>query len=316
MLSRIGILVLATLVVASNAFAEPVSFGSARVGSTTHSISIAIVKAMSAHSDLDVRVVPMKTPTLALLKVASGDMMVGTAGAVELDLARTGQGFFDGKIMDDLVAVGNIFPFRMMFAGRATSDANDISQLVGKSIPREFRATSTGEMLMKALLNGGGLTFESVKSVPVIGFSDSRDAFKQDRTEVMPFIVGTPQIVKMQQVVGDMKAIGFPNGPTVEARVKAVHPAFRVVDVDADPEALGQPGAMRALAYDYVLYTRKDAPDALVEALATTLIDNHEEMAKSVKAFRNLEIDRVALDVGIPFHPAAVKVYREKGLLK
>ncbi len=320
MIVRYGASVLMLIFGISLAQAEPVSFGSARVGSTTHSVSVAIAKVVTTNSQLDIRVVPMKTPTQVLPRVATGDMMIGTAGAVELQLARAGEGFFQGKAMDNLVAVGNIFPFRMMFASRTTLDANDISQLSQKSVPRGFRATSTGELLMRALISGAGLELDGVNSVPVTGFPGGRDAFKSGLVEVMPFIVGTPQMVKMEKVVGPMKALGLPAGLDVDERVRSVHPAFRVVDVDvdvdADPKSFGQEGALRALAYDYVLYTRKDAPDDLVTSLATALVENHKDMAKSVRAFRNLEMERVALEIGIPFHRAAVKVYREKGLLK
>ena len=315
MVMRLAMVFPAFFMACALAWAEPITFGTSRAGSTVYSLSLAMAKEAGEKDGLDIRVVPLKNPTQVLPKVNAGEMQLGAAGAVELGLAINGAGFFQGKPMENLVAIGNVFPFRMVYGARKSVETDSIGGLKGLKIPFGFKATSTGQLLMQALIEGAGLSFADVKPVEVTGFSTSRDAFADGRTDVFPYIVGTPQMQKIARTVGPLKALSLPGDPDADARVKKVNPAFRIVKVPADPENLGREGDVHALAYDYVLYAHKDAADDLVEKMAALLVDDAEKMAAVVPAFKDLDVERVALDVGVPLHPAARKFYEKRGLV-
>jgi TRAP-type uncharacterized transport system substrate-binding protein len=69
------------------------------------------------------------------------------------------------------------------------------------------------------------------------------------------------------------------------------------------------------IAYDVYLTTGKAVPDAVVEGVLRGIWENVDKLPPLHPVFREWTRERaVDADVTIPYHPAAVRVYRELGL--
>lgn len=71
------------------------------------------------------------------------------------------------------------------------------------------------------------------------------------------------------------------------------------------------------IAYDIYFSTHKAAPDHVVSALLKAVWDNEAKLKPIHPTFREWTQERGATaDSTIPYHPAAVRFYRDKGVWK
>jgi TRAP-type uncharacterized transport system substrate-binding protein len=69
--------------------------------------------------------------------------------------------------------------------------------------------------------------------------------------------------------------------------------------------------------YDIYFSTHKAAPDHVVMAVLKAVWDNTEKLGPLHPTFKEWTRDRAAsADVTIPYHPGAIKFYKEKGVWK
>jgi len=57
-------------------------------------------------------------------------------------------------------------------------------------------------------------------------------------------------------------------------------------------------------------------PEPLVYQITKILSENVERLADVVKDMKGVTVKDLALDIGVPFHPGALKYYKEKGAVK
>ena len=72
--------------------------------------------------------------------------------------------------------------------------------------------------------------------------------------------------------------------------------------------------ATPALAYYTILFFRKDVPDEVVYTLVKAALDNYKEYGRVHPLLPEVDPVRAAKVVGMPFHPGAIKYYKEKGI--
>ena len=197
---------------------------------------------------------------------------------------------------------------------RGNIDANDISDLVGKRLPYAFKKTSMGHSYYTAMLAASGISYDEVETLTVNTFVQARDAFSTGKVDVTQYVMGTPFLEQLTASVGPLKMLSITYDSKSEARVQEINPALRVVSIPVAPAYAGEVDHIYVLEFDYMIYTHKDMPDDIVEKMATTLIDGVEEMAKSVRAFENMDVSKIGQSNSIPFHPAAIKTYQARGL--
>lgn len=63
------------------------------------------------------------------------------------------------------------------------------------------------------------------------------------------------------------------------------------------------------------LVTHSDTPDALVYKLAKAIIENIDCMTKTFKPMKSLNPKHCASELGNPFHPGAIKYFKDAGLM-
>jgi len=296
------------------AAAEPLSFGTARAGSSTYSMGLAITKFANKRFGLDLRVVPQKAVTQALPLVDSGETNFGVASAIELSLARSGSGLFKSNKMENLVAVGTLFPFKIAPVVKRDVAADTLAGTKGMRYPYGLHSTSTGEMIWTSMIEAAGMTYDDVKKVPVATFTDVRKAMVAGRTDVAQMVVGSAKFEEMERKVGPLKLLSIDRTEKTDAVVQSHNAALRITTVKGDLKKHGRATDFNVLEYDYMLYTNRNTPDDLVRKLAASLAEGAADMAKSFPAFNNMKRSNLAAPVGLPYHPAARAYYTENAI--
>jgi TRAP-type uncharacterized transport system substrate-binding protein len=57
-------------------------------------------------------------------------------------------------------------------------------------------------------------------------------------------------------------------------------------------------------------------PETLVYKITKILTENVDRLGDVVKDMKGVTAKDLALDIGVPFHPGALKYYKEKGVIK
>lgn len=301
------------LMAVGSAASEPITFGSSAAGGASYGIGLALAKELSNEAGIDMRVAPMRSTTQIVPLVNSGEVQVAAANALELAEAMHGTGSFEGSPMTELRVIGNIYPYRITYAVPKDDPAQTILDLKGKRLPHGFRAASTGSTIMTAILVAAGMSYDDVTPVEVSDYANARDVFLSKRTDAYHFVLGSGANVAVDQKVGGLRALALPDDPEAAARLKAYQPGLRIDRVSAGA-AMGVDRDMRVVAYDYMLYTSARTPDEIVEKIATAIVSGAGRMTEAAKGFEWFDPQRVAADNGIPFHPAALRVYSKFGL--
>jgi uncharacterized protein len=164
-------------------------------------------------------------------------------------------------------------------------------------------------------LSSAGLTWNDVKVVPVNTVNDGVDALLQNRADVTQHALNSAKVKEADAAVG-VRHISDDCSPQGEARMKKAVPGYypRIV----------KPGAITGVvedtcvvAYDTYFFAGKAVPDQVVEAALKAVWEGGEQLVPIHPMFKEWTQDRaVDADASIPYHPGAIRFYKERNVWK
>jgi uncharacterized protein len=247
----------------------------------------------------------------------SAEMEFGVTNAVDMALAYRGPGFKIGG--------RNPFPhapnLRLAMRGsplvigllvRKDSPIRAIQEVKGKRVTGEYPAHLSIWYNMFGILASAGLSWGDVKVVPVPAVNEGLDALVQGRADVSAFALGGAKVKEADAAVG-VRHVSIDCSPEGEGRLRRAVPGYY--------PRWAKAGAATAVvedtclvAYDLYLTVGKAVPDGVVEATMRALWDGVEKLPALHPQFKEWTRERaVDPEATIPFHPGAVRVYKEHG---
>lgn len=286
-------------------------------GSVAHGAATGIASIVSQKSDLKVLAVPFAGPQKTVPMVNSGQ-----AAFTLLNVNDTSEAFIGGnKAYRNanknlrLVAVG--YENRVAVLGLADAKISKPEDLKGKRAAGIYSSHKTCGKMATALLANLGLTWKDVKVVPVTSVVPGVRALGEGRADIVPCAALGMGAVRE---VNARKKVQFISGnPSAEA-VKAAREHFvglRAVKTKAGATE-GVINDTVVFHYDFYLLAGKSVSDDVVYKMVKTVYENVDDLQKTHRALRSWTQARMAGDgdVTAPFHPGAIKFYKEKGLWK
>ena len=73
---------------------------------------------------------------------------------------------------------------------------------------------------------------------------------------------------------------------------------------------------VKGVASNVILVVREDMPENIAYGITKTIGDNFDRYITVTKAMAMGKVNEMGKDVGFPYHPGALKYYREKGWVK
>lgn len=300
-----------------HAFAgDPAVIGTSRSGGATYNIALAIAKAAKADSGTTVLATPFKSVTQALPLVDRGELTMGVGNAIEISRAIRGEAQFRGREHQNLRLIAALYPIKISVAVRSDSKIQSFGDLKGMRVPAGFKTSTIGQDLITAILAGGGIGIDEVTQVEVSDFNSAVDEFIAGNVDVMFSMIGSGRDVRISEKVGGIRILGLADDEDSLANMRKSFPISRRDIVLPAEGVVGIDKPIRVLAYDFYLYTHKEAPADIVRAVAEALLDQRALLIESVPAFKWFAPARIASDVGIAYHPAALELYKSRGLVQ
>ena len=246
----------------------------------------------------------------------TGEVELGIVNAVDMGLSYRGPKFqiggrnpFPHAPNVRLVMRGS--PLLVGLLVRKDSPIKTVHDVKGKRMTGEYPTHLAVWYNMFGHLASAGLTWSDVKVIPVPAVNEGVDALIQGRADVTEHAINAAKIKEADASIG-VRHVSIDCSPAGEKRLKQAVPGYygRIV----------KPGEATAvvedtcfIAYDTYLSAGKGVPDAVVEAALKSVWENTDKLAPIHPLFKEWTRERaVDHEATIPYHPGAVRFYKER----
>lgn len=294
------------------AAAQVVALGSTATGGTSQ-IGRALAATVSEVSPLQMRPQEVANTSDYIPLVNAGELEFGIANVVQTTYAYLGEGMSEGRPNENLRMVATLMPFRAGFIVPADSDIQTIEDVRGKRVP-SFAEGALGEHVVKAYLANGGLTMDDVIEVPVPNFPRMWSSFSEGTTDITVVVVGAGNSREFDATMGGIRYIDFNDSEEAVAAMNEWLPQMYLAEVQPSEEIPGIDVPTHIMVYDYTLFASADTSDEQVYEVVKAIYESEESLLATGPFFNGLDVSNMGRDVGLPYHPGAIKFYEEQGI--
>jgi TRAP transporter TAXI family solute receptor len=276
-------------------------------------------KALPPGSNIDVkpRAGGVGNPRL----VAKNETPIGFAFTVTNRWAYEGKEAYDQKLDNLRALVGGLDTYYMVAVASKKLGIGSVKEIRDKKLGIKGTTQpvgSLGEFSARQLLKSVGIGYADLKawggSMQHAGYNVIVDAFKDGRVDVL-FAVVTPKHPSVSEIANgvDVRFLGL-DADTI----KALAPLGYVPATMPANTFKGQTEPVQTVGFPTVVITNKEMPEPLAYTITKAIIENKDALVRGHAGLA--EFDPTTAwqpeKVGIPLHPGAEKVYREKGWMK
>ncbi len=216
------------------------------------------------------------------------------------------------KKMENMRQLANLYPQYFQMVVPADSPIKSPGDLKGKVLSCD-RKGLTGEQLSQLVLQVYGLQYKDLAKVHHVGYSDGVALVKDGHAHAY-FIISTIPASSIIDLAADRKIrmLSLPEDKIKALQkinsgfLKRVIPKGTYPGVDYDVQSVG--------AFTHLVISAK-LPDDLVYKITKLMATNLPRFAEVVKDMKGITPKDLAFDLGLPYHPGALKYYKEIGAL-
>jgi TRAP transporter TAXI family solute receptor len=297
---------------AAPALAQVAALGSTQRGGTSQ-IGRALAAAVSENSGIQMRPQELANTADYMPLVDAGELEFGISNVVQLFYAVNGTGMSEGRPLPNLQMVATLMPFRNSYVVRRDSDVQGVEDLAGLRAP-VFPDGALGDYVTRGYLATEGMTVEDVQGVQVPNFPRMWDSFAEGSTDVTIVVVGAANSREFDASFG-IRYIGYDDSEEALAGLQEWLPQSYFEVVDESAGIPGIDGPTNVVAYDYTLFASADAPEEMVYVAVKALHDATPGLLETGgPVWSGFSQEVMSKDVGVEYHPGAIRFYEEAGL--
>lgn len=208
--------------------------------------------------------------------------------------------------------LANLYPQYFQMVALASSGVNGVADMKGKTIAVQPRG-NTAEAISQHILKAVGMSYENVKVSFVNSYTDAASMLKDGQAQVFTLGTTIPASSVMDVAAGrDIRLVPVNND--IVAAMKKINAGYArgVIKAGTYPK---QDKDVDAIVYSAHLVVSCAMPADQVYTMVKTMVANLPDMVAINKAMAGLTPKMMAEDIGVPFHPGAVKFYKEVGAM-
>lgn len=221
--------------------------------------------------------------------------------------ATEGKQMFEGQKVDNVQAIGTLYPETVQIVTTKKSGIQSIEDLKGKRV--SVGAPGSGVVPnAEQILEIHGITFDDIKRKD-LSFDESTAGI-QDGTIDAAFVTAGAPTGAVEGLSATEELVILPIGQDEIDAILEKYPYYIQDEVPAGTYKLKE--AVPTIAVQAMLVVREDLSEELVYDITKAIFDNLDQVthakAKIIKAETALE------GTGIDIHPGALKFFKEKGI--
>lgn len=294
---------------AAHAAVTQLSMGTATVGGLFYNIGMPVAQCVNkALPEVNITAEITQGSTENIRLIGQKKMQLAVITPMIGTFARTGVRMFKGKPVD-LRAVVRLLPNANIWAVLEKSKVKSLSELKGKKVGVGPASGGLG-VVARSQLTANGINYKKDIKPYFLGAGEMAEALKDG------YVEGTILTAELAQMVTSTHKIRILpwDEKTVDAFLtknpyyaKYTYPPNYFKGVDY-PVLTVDNGVQ--------LICQKDADEDLVYTLAKTIVENWDCIAKTYAPAKVITPEFVASELANPFHPGAIKYFKEKGIWK
>lgn len=303
--------------VACSASAQQISIATSNPGAIYHSIGTAIAKVLN-ESGVNATVQPATSPNQYLPLISTGEFDMGPVNLQELSYAYKGEAWFSGRANQGLRLLALHYPLRVTMFVRADSDMQTIADLKGKRMTAGYTAQKTINPQNAAMYATADMTEADIKPVPVPSVVGGANAFMSGSSDAFMFALGAGKVREADAAVGGIRALKIVKQADSEDKIRKHWPVGYLTLVNPGPAA--GPGVKEPtwmLTYPQAIAAGEKMSDEAAYNVAKAMYNGAAQLGKLLPPFRLFKPNEmVGPSGGVPYHPGAIKFYKEVGIWK
>jgi len=290
---------------AGSASAQTYGFATLPPGTLNHTTASAISKIMKEKGGVNMLVQPTAGDQVINPLVGRGEVEVGITNIMEVQDALDG-GLKDMRIISAAHAL------RTPLCVRNDSGMFKNADLKGKRVTMGYSAMRNIDKTVRAMLASAGLTEADVRPVLVPNVVRSADEFISGNADMFSFAFGGPKVKEADATVGGIRALEIDEAGMPAA--KKIMPWAYLTQIGPGPIFTGVEKPMKVYSFDNVIITSAKVPDDFVYKILDLMEKNKDELVAVQPVLREWTPAFGYKQYGVPYHPGALKFFKERNL--
>ena len=276
-------------------------------------------KTLPAGSNIDVK--PRSGGVGNPRLVARNETPLGLAFTVTNRWAIEGKEAYTEKLENLRALVGGLDTYYLVAMATKKLGISSVREIKDKKLGVRVYTQpvgSLGEFAGRQLLRATGIGYNEIKgwggTTTHVGYNVIIDAFKDGRADIL-FAVVTPKHPSVSEIVSsvDVEFLGLDADTAA-----ALQPLGYTAATMPAETFKNQTKPVSTVGFPTVLITNKDLPEPIAYTVTKTVVENKDALVRAHGGLAEFD-PRTAWQpekVGIPLHPGAERLYREKGWMK
>ena len=297
--------------------AEMLSIGTHGTGTNAYIMGSGAATAATTHSSYDVRAIATSGPNEWMPMITTKEMDMGVLNSWEAHMAWLGKSDFDR------LSGGKGFPVRSLFcAGFATmsalvpgdSDIYTAADLKGKNYVLNFTGSAGQTAQSKAFLANHNISESDVVAISVPGTQQGIQALTEGRADVTGTANTGMAVVEELNATRGARFLNY--DPSPEAAARALAEFFGYIElIQPAPGLTGVVEPTYMYIYEHYLVAREDLSEDAAYAVVKATYENYADYAPIHPRLEEMKPERfVSERATVPYHPGAIKYYKEAGV--
>lgn len=230
-----------------------------------------------------------------------------------LDAAYKGTNQFEGKGMQNLRALGALYPETVQLVIRSGANVKTFTDLKGKSISSGSPGSGQWQLLGDLLI-AHGMDRKTDVSEDYSSFTQAVEKIKDGNLDATLITAGTPT-ASVLELANHHDIVILPlTGPAIK-ELQKVQPYYADAVLPADTYK-GQTAEVKTIAVRAIWATHEGLDEETAYNVVKALYENTETLSQVHVKGKEITLEKALESVSIPLHPGAERYYREKGLIK
>ena len=287
-----------------------IAIGSNPAGTNYFLVASGIARVLQDETEIPSTVRPFSGSSVYIPMLQRGEIALGINTQLDTYVAYSGIEPYPVS-MTNLRLLVSLMPLLDNFLVRADSGIETIEDLAGRRVITAVRSNVALERWHLAVLETGGLGPGDIDAVSVGSLPDGIRMLTEGRTDAAPIGLDTALVQQADATIpGGVRFVGL---GADESRLLESVPGARV-DI-ADSSSVGIPAPTRVARFDTYLNSGPHVSDEDAYLIVKTIHEQWETLREDYSLLSPITADMIApADSPHPYHPGAVRYWREAGL--
>lgn len=247
------------------------------------------------------------------LRVGSDELQMAFAAASSVYEATTGTGQFEGKKVEGITVIANLYPAIIQLPVLEKSGIDSVNDITGKKI-NVGEAGSGSESQALNILISYGITRDSFNAQS-LSHANASDAVVDEKMDGYIISGSLGQSHQMKAMAsGKCKMASLGTDEQI-AKLIADYPYYYEYSIPASSYP-NQEEEVKTVATGTLLIVNETISEDLVYEITKNIFENIETLAQSQDIANEISLETALNVSGVKLHPGAERYYKEKGLLK